>query len=188
MCWRCVRPSVSCICDLVVRVSQRTRVTIFQHPRESRHPFGTVRLARLGLTDVDVQIPTKAAAGTLMCTPLPSSIAAVLLYPTEDAVDIRDLWPRPTTLVVVDGTWSTARKLVRDNPWLAALPRVKVTPPRPGNYRIRRAPDPTRQVSTIEAIVYALQALEGEDAGLSHLLAAFDSMVDRQLALQHAAP
>lgn len=108
---------------------------------------------------------------------------AALLYPTTEAVDIRDA-PAPDTLVVVDGTWSTAGKVVRDNPWMQALPAVRVQPPRAGNYRIRRAPDPSRQLSTIEAIVFALEAIEAPDVPLRRLLTAFDQMIDRQLALQ----
>ena len=48
-CYRCLRPRVSCVCGLITPVDNRTRVVIVQHPRERRHPFGTVRLARLGL-------------------------------------------------------------------------------------------------------------------------------------------
>ena len=182
-CWRCMRPRVACVCELITRVEQETRVVIVQHPRESRHAFNTVRFARLGLTDVEVQIPDTQQDGSLRChgaTVQPSA----LLYPSADATDLREFHPRPKTLVVLDGTWSTAHKLMRDSPWLDSLPRASLTPPRPGNYRIRRAPDPSRQLSTIEAIVYALQALEGDSEGLRQLLVAFDTMVDWQLAAE----
>ena len=172
---------MGCICDLVPQLEQLTRVVIVQHPRERRHPFGTVRLARLGLADVEVRVADNAGPRRLSC-PGAAIDDGVLLYPTANAVDIRTLAPPPRTLVVVDGTWSTAHKLVRDTPWIAALPAVSIAPPRPGNYRIRRARDPSRQLSTIEAIAYALQALEGRS--FDALLEAFDAMVDRQLALQ----
>ncbi len=142
-----------------------------------------MRLLRLGLSDVDLLVPNPSQHGRIE-RPDKSLAGAALLYPTSDAVDIADLDAPPSSLVVVDGTWSTARKVIRDNPWLASLPRVKVEPPRPGNYRIRRAPNPARQVSTVEAVVYALQTLEGHLPGFAALLAAFDAMVDRQLALQ----
>ena len=180
-CWHCQRPVVGCICDLVPRIVQRTRLVIIQHPRERKHPFGTVRLARLGLENVEVRVADHAGHRRLSCPGAPIEDGA-LLYPTPGAVDIAALTPAPRTLVVVDGTWSTAHKLVRDTPWIAALPAVSIAPPRPGNYRIRRARDPSRQLSTIEAIAYALQTLEGRS--FAPLLEAFDAMVDRQLALQ----
>lgn len=188
MCWECIRPRVACICPNIERVHQRTQIAIVQHPRESRHPFGTVRIARLGLSGVTVHTPDPGSHGAVVEAPRLSD--AVLLYPSADAVDVGAHQPTPRTLYVIDGTWSTARKVIRDNRWLDALPRVKVVPPRAGRYRIRRAPDPSRQLSTIEAIVFALQALGDGGHALERLLLAFEAMIDQQLSLQgdaHAA-
>ncbi len=107
----------------------------------------------------------------------------MLLYPGPAAVRLDTLEAPPSALVVVDGTWSTAHKLVRDNPWLQALPTVSLAVGRPGRYRIRRAPRPAVQLSTIEAIVMALETLEPDNAGFASLLTAFDGMIDQQLAL-----
>jgi hypothetical protein len=85
---------------------------------------------------------------------------------------------------VIDGTWHTARTLLRDKAWLQALPRVRLSPVEPSRYRIRR--EPTHDsLSTIEAIVHALRILEPETAGLDQLLTAFDAMIDAQLAFVH---
>ena len=75
----------------------------------------------------------------------------ILLYPGPGARDILSDPPKgPVTLVVVDGTWSQAKTLVRDNPVLAALPRYAFAAPEVSEYRIRREPDDAF-VSTIEA-------------------------------------
>ena len=58
-------------------------------------------------------------------------------------------------------------------------------PAQPGRYRIRRAPKPAVQLSTIEAIVAALQTIEPETPGLGGLIEAFDGMIDRQIELKH---
>ena len=63
--------------------------------------------------------------------------------------------PHPVTLIVVDGTWSNAKTLVRDSTVLSALPRVAFAAPRPTEYRIRREPR-DEYVSTIEALVHVL--------------------------------
>jgi DTW domain-containing protein len=181
-CDRCLRPAVGCVCALVRRVQPRTRIVVVQHPRERRHPFGTLRLARLGLEGLEVHVASRDGSGRTRCRPC-APLGAALLYPSADAIDIAELPVRPAALVVVDGTWFTARKLVRDNAWLQELPRVKVTPPRAGRYRIRRAPDPSRQLATIEAIAYALQVLEPDTTGVGELLTAFEAMIDRQLQL-----
>jgi hypothetical protein len=165
----------------VVAVCNRTPVVIVQHPRERRHPFGTVRIARLGLHRVDVRVASSTLADRAVCPPC-APPGAALLFPAPDAAPLLPEAP-PSALVVVDGTWPTARRLVRDNPWLQRLPRVRLSPSRPGRYRIRRAPRPAFQLSTIEAVVEALRILEPDTRGLDDLLAAFDRMIERQIAL-----
>ena len=183
-CYRCMRPEPSCVCALVRPVDNRTRVLVVQHGAERRHPFGTARLARLGLRNAEVYVASRDDANRNHCPPreLPG---AVLLYPSPGAVRL-DLLPEPPpTLVVLDGTWSTAAKLRRDNAWLQALPTVALAPAQPGRYRIRRAPKPAVQLSTLEAIVAALQTIEPETPGLGGLIEAFDGMIDRQIELKH---
>lgn len=191
-CYRCLRPQPCCVCASIHPVANRTRVVIVQHPRERRHPFGTVRLARLGLRNVDVIVADHDREGLTRCPPC-SLPGAALLFPSPDAprLDPRvELAAPPPALVVLDGTWSSAGKLRRDNPWIQALPTVALAPSQPGRYRIRKAPRPAVQLSTIEAIVSALETIEPDTVGLSGLLRSFDAMVDRQLAIErvHRAP
>ena len=93
----------------------------------------------------------------------------------------------PVTLVVVDGTWSQAKTVVRDNPILQALPRYAFATPEPSQYRIRREPS-SEYCSTIEALMHVLGALEGEPARFRALLDPLNAMVDAQLACQAARP
>ncbi|MDH4016770.1 MAG: DTW domain-containing protein, partial [Actinomycetota bacterium] len=94
---------------------------------------------------------------------------------------------QPPALVVLDGTWSQARNLHRANPWLHDLPHYSLRPLAPTRYRIRKAPRP-EYVSTLEAIVRALELLEPETRGLDRLLGVFDTMIDRQLAREGRNP
>lgn len=181
VCYRCLKPTVTCICSLLTRVDNRTGIFIVQHPREHLHPIGTARLAALGLRDVRVDVMWDA--GTRDVSPpawLPES--AALLYPARGARELGALSPaeRPKHLVVIDGTWHTARTLFRDKSWLKALPCYRLAPAAASRYRIRREPS-HEALSTIEAIVEALRALEPETPHLDSLLGAFDSMIDRQL-------
>jgi DTW domain-containing protein len=182
-CYRCLRPQVSCVCHGLEPVDNHTRVVILQHHRERQHPFGTARLARLGLRRVDVHVALRDADGLTRCPPC-APVGAVLLYPGPHAQPIDALADSPPALVVLDGTWSTARKVRRDNTWLQALPCVSLTPARPSRYRIRKAPRPEVQLSTIEAIVQALAVLEPATVGLAGLLDVFEAMVERQIAIR----
>ncbi len=183
---RCRRPKLVCWCAWLTAIPTRTKVVFLQHPREREMAIGTARMASLCLPDSELHVGvhwdgTPTLARVLGDPQRPP----VLLWPGEGAVDIASAPPPgPVTLVVVDGTWSQARKLVRRNPQLAALPRYAFVPDAPGQYRIRREPKPTC-VSTIEALVHVLGVLEGDRERFAPLLRPFVAMVDMQLE-QHA--
>lgn len=181
MCYRCHKPAVVCVCAHITRVDNRTGVIILQHPRERHHPIGTVRFARLGLGRVEVREcgPRDADSMRRACA-LPPNTA--LLYPSDEARLVSDIpaAERPEHIVVVDGTWHQAKTVLRAAPELGALPHIKLAPAAPSQYRIRREPHPDF-LSTIEATVAALIALEPDTAGLPGLLDAFGRMVDTQI-------
>jgi len=68
-----------------------------------------------------------------------------LLFPSDDAVDIQPLFQHTdsstiqpaahqavqqiSTLWVIDGTWQEAQKMLRQSPWLKAMPKVKIQAP-----------------------------------------------------------
>jgi DTW domain-containing protein len=181
VCYQCFKPQIACICDGLVRVPNRTGLFVFQHPRERFHPLGTARFVRLGFERARVETLWPGALD-VPAADLPEGTA--LLYPSEDARDVASLPPkeRPMHLAVIDGTWHHARTLHRDTPWLQQLPHLRLTPRAPSRYRIRREPRPD-YLSTLEAIVRALELLEPGTPHLDTLLGAFDRMIDRQIAL-----
>lgn len=177
-----------CLCPHLPRVPTRTALHILQHPRESKHPFGTARLVGLSLPNAQVHVVCGGLAGDLQCRlELPDD--AAVLYPHADAVDLASMpaAEHPSTLVVLDATWAHARRLYKHNPWLQRLRHVRLHPERPSNYRIRKEPRPDF-VSTLEAIVGALRIVEPETPGVDTLLASFDHMIDRQLGHLDVVP
>jgi hypothetical protein len=140
-------------------------------------------MAALCLPNAELHVGVRWAGSAALTRALSDPARpAVLLYPGDGAIDVAsDPPPGPVTLVVVDGTWWQARKVIRENPELAALPRYTFTPPTPSEYRIRKEPDATC-VSTIEALVHVLGVLEGDAERFDALLAPFRAMVDAQIA------
>eukprot|EP00249_Psilotum_nudum_P001248 c13620_g1_i1 orf=108-1130(+) len=56
-CERCKKVQKLCICSrLKAVVDNKTKITILQHPKETDHPIGSVRIALLGLRNVEVMI------------------------------------------------------------------------------------------------------------------------------------
>lgn len=186
---RCRRPRRVCYCAALTSIPTTTRVVILQHPRERDMPIGTARMAHLCLPNSELHVGVRwqedeRVAQVLADTQRP----AVLLYPGRDARDILREPPRgPVTLVVIDGTWSQAKNVVRDNPVLQALPRYAFAAPEPSEYRIRKEPE-AEYVSTIEALMHVLGVLEGQPERFRGLLVPLRTMVDRQIECQRTSP
>ena len=189
MCGRCRRPTSVCYCASLPSLDTSTRVVILQHPRERDMPIGTARMASLCLPRAELHVGIRWSESPALASALADPARPpILLYPGPGARDIlREPPAGPVTLVVVDGTWSQAKSVVRDNPILQALPRYAFATPEPSQYRIRREPR-AEYVSTIEALMHVLGALEGEPARFRALLDPLHAMVESQLACQAARP
>jgi DTW domain-containing protein YfiP len=116
-----------------------------------------------------------------------SGYQACVLFPADDAQPLEAYLREgcegesaSMLLVVPDGTWRKARKLLHLNPLLAALPRVTLAHTEPSRYRLRKAPGPGA-LSTVEAIVQALQTLEAPKT-FEALLRPFEALIDGQIA------
>ncbi|HEY0710616.1 MAG TPA: tRNA-uridine aminocarboxypropyltransferase [Polyangia bacterium] len=185
LCLRCRRPSSVCVCGLAPALATHTRVLLLQHPRESRLPVGTARLAHLGLVGSQLRVGCDFADDPVVNAALAERPPPYVLFPGADAVDVRTLERgRPITLIALDGTWTQAKKLLRLNPALAALPRLSFPLTRTSGYLIRKQPADFC-VSTIEALGQVLAALEPEGFDSERLLDPFTAMVQRQRRFAH---
>lgn len=178
-CPRCLRPQTHCLCSLIPRLDSRTRILLLQHPSEVNHALNTARLAALGLTNAELIVgEVFEDLPALLNRP---GYQARLLFPADDAQPLQAYREseEPLLLVVPDGTWRKARKLLHLNPWLAALPRVALPEGLSSRYRLRKAPMPGA-LSTIEAIVAALNTLEAPER-YDDLLRPFEALIEGQI-------
>jgi DTW domain-containing protein len=179
-CPRCLRPEAHCLCPLIPSLDSRTRVLVLQHPSEVSHALNTARLAALGLTNAVLIVgEVFADLPALLNQP---GYQARLLFPGEDAQTLQSYVAddQALLLVVPDGTWRKARKMLHLNPQLAALPRVTLAQGGVSRYRLRKAPGPGA-LSTVEAIVQALQVLEAPSS-FEPLLKPFEALIEGQIA------
>ncbi|MBV4547010.1 MULTISPECIES: tRNA-uridine aminocarboxypropyltransferase [Pseudomonas] len=179
-CPRCLRPQTHCLCPFIPHLNSRTRVLVLQHPSEVSHALNTARLAALGLSNAELIVgEVFEDLPKLLNRP---GYQARLLFPAEDAQPLQVYAPndQPMLLVVPDGTWRKARKMLHLNPLLAALPRVTLAEGGVSRYRLRKAPGPGA-LSTIEAIVQALETLEAPTT-FAPLLKPFEALIEGQIA------
>ncbi len=150
--------------------------------RERFHAFNTARILRKALLNSKLYVDHMEGLA-LAFFQMSFSADTGLLYPGESALLLEELSEEemPKQLVVLDGTWHHTKTLFRDIPQLRGLRKVRLAPAQPSRYGIRREPH-VSFLSTLEATVAALRCLEPETQGFDQLVAAFDSMVEGQLA------
>ncbi|MBV7575805.1 DTW domain-containing protein [Pseudomonas sp. PDM32] len=179
-CPRCLRPQSHCLCPLIPSLDSRTRVLLLQHPSEVNHALNTARLAALGLNNAELIVgEVFEDLPVLLNRP---GFTARLLFPGEEAQQMKAYGSSDESmlLVVPDGTWRKARKMLHLNPLLAALPRVTLAEGGVSRYRLRKAPGPGA-LSTVEAIAQALETLEAPTS-FAPLLKPFEALIEGQIA------
>jgi DTW domain-containing protein YfiP len=143
------------LCAEIPTIATRTRIVIVRHHLEVHRASNTGRLAHQALPNSDL-IDHGGERGSAT---LPALDGAWLLYP-EGPVTETIVEP-PRALVVLDATWSQARRMYRKLGALRGLPILRLPDAPMPAARLRESPAPGR-VSTIEAIARALRMLEGE--------------------------
>jgi DTW domain-containing protein YfiP len=174
-------------------MNTQTRFVFLMHPKEYKEEkAGTGRLTHLCLAGselhVGVAFDCNEAVQSILADP---TAHAVLLYPGPKAANVSDCdqpVPLPDgkrlTVLLLDATWSCARKMLRLSPSLQALPRLMFTPSHPSRYVIKQQPQ-AGCLSTLESVHELLLALEKrgldryEDP--TQLLSLFDAMQEHQI-------
>jgi DTW domain-containing protein YfiP len=133
----------TCFCSELPTLPTRTQIVILQHRTNVATPFGTARLVALCLKHSRIHVAYKGLSGDLHC-PIDVPRDAAICSRTRVLRTSPTCRRRaPDTLVVLDGTWAHSKRLYRENPWLQRLQHVRLRPPEPSRYRIRREPQPT---------------------------------------------
>jgi DTW domain-containing protein len=131
-CVRCRMHDALCMCALLPRIETQTRLLLVVHRTEWQKPSNTGSLGAACLVNSEVLVrgtsPAKWLPGGLRKPPrntepeAPSLDAEktqiVVLYPAADAISLEQLAPelradrRPVTLIVPDGNWRQASKVL----------------------------------------------------------------------------
>jgi len=182
-CERCFLQQRVCLCAEIPTVATRTRVVIVRHHLEQHRSSNSGRLAHLALPNSEIVDHGGVHGGIRGPAKLGSLDGAWLLFP-EGEPCTRAPDPPPRQLIVLDATWSQARRMYRKIDQLRGLPILRLPEGWRASARMREAPSPDR-VSTIEAIAGALRLLEGDDKA-APLETLFQLAVDRARATGRA--
>lgn len=170
------------MCAEIPRVETRTHVVIVRHASERLRSSNSGRLAHLALSNSELF----DHGGLDGPATLPDLTGAWLVFPEGDPMTELGDRAAPRALVVLDATWSQARRMFRKLHALRGLPLLRLPETDAPKARLREAPSPDR-VSTLEAIAGALRIVEGDHVArpLEELFAA---AVRRAVALGKLPP
>lgn len=185
-CPACRLPGWLCVCALAPRLAVRTPLVLVVHVHDLPRTSNTVRLLALAVPGVTVLPHGAPPAPADPAAHVPAGATPVVLFPGRGARPLTPglvaALPSPPALVVPDGSWRQASRMVKRLPLLAGA--VKASLPDRGlpGPSVRRNREGHR-VSTYEAVARALCVLEGE-AVAGPLLDFYRRATDRMLLVR----
>lgn len=195
LCTTCLHPDFSCYCSTIETFDPKAQFVILIHPIEFQRRIATGRMAHLILKNsILIRGHDFSEDWKVNSILQDEKNHCVVLYPHQNSLNLscqpclKDIFPKDKNLVVfvIDGTWATARQMMRQSENLQKIPKICFTPKARSNFRVRKQPD-AHCLSTIEAIhefiEVAYSSFDFDKSQRSHdfLLKAFDSMVEKQI-------
>lgn len=192
-CSRCSRPQKVCLCPFLplhpLHIS--THLYVIQHPAEESKVLRTVPLLAACLP----QDKCKVKIGRRFSEERDPELAAVcrrsgtlILYPGDEAANLEefilDSPVYPSTIIIIDGTWSQAKDIFYKNSLFRLPKQVQLKTSISSQYVIRTQPT-NRCLSTLECAAVALSILEKNNDIQETLLRPLQALCSFQL--QHGA-
>lgn len=183
LCYHCFLNEASCICHDIAIVESPLKVVLLQHIRERHKAIGTEKIVRLSIpgakTYTGIKFQNQKDLTALLTD---QTQQGYLLYPCPEAIIADQVQlnnNRQNFVVAIDETWPHANRIYRENPLLKNLIPITLNTQYTSNYRIRTQPN-SLCLSTVEAVVLCLEALEHTPGKYQSLLKTFDRMIDKQ--------
>jgi len=167
-CPRCLFRPDDCLCAEIPRLQAPVEVLLVRHASEIRRTTNSGRWAALAL---GARILDHGTVGSPPLDEHPLTRPGTwVLFPVGEPSRLEA--ERPSRLVVLDASWTQARRMIQRVPALRALPRLSLPPPA-ARERLR-APPHQEGMGTLEAIARAMELLGAPEvaAGLDAILAA----------------
>lgn len=200
LCYRCFWPTDLCWCARLRPMRTRTDFVFLMHPKEfKQEKAATGRLTHLCLEGSALHMALRAEDNPSVMELLGDpAFHTVLLYPGSEAINLsaegadpqpaerlrQQMGSRRLRVVVLDATWSCARKMLKLSAALQKLPRIMFMSGAKSRYVIKQQPQ-EGCLSTLESVHELLRILsahgldEYPDPG--QLPAVFDAMQDYQI-------
>ena len=192
LCLTCRRRVRTCVCESLKPFETQTRYIILMHPMEAKkEKVGTGRFTHLILKNskilVGINFDENQEFQAILNDP---SYETYLLYPGDDALQIENGFSdgkpkKPLQIIVIDGTWPCAKKMMKLTTSLHDTPRISFTPGKTSEFKIKHQPM-EGCLSTVESVYQVIRGLRAagvEDTKMKeeNLMEVFRKTVDQQI-------
>jgi DTW domain-containing protein YfiP len=165
------------------RLDLNTRICLIIHVNELKRSSNTGRLALRALVNSEMRVRGEARETLDLRDLLTRRYRTFLFYPSVDAVELNHELvaqdPTPIQLLVPDGTWGQASKVLYRHHELKDVPRVRISAPNLSEFHLRFQHKP-EGMATLEAIAHGLGVIEGEPVK-AQLMKLYRAKVERTL-------
>jgi len=192
-CYKCMRPSSTCICEHISPFQTKTRFIILMHPKEyKKERNGTGHMTRLQLENSEIivgvdftnnnrvnEILTKAKSGVFLLYPGKVNFNLSIRKSSE----INSFMGNNPHIFILDGTWPCARKMLKLSKNLQKLKRVSFDNKIKSKFIIKQQPE-SLCLSTIESVYTVLNLLKAgdlEQCETKGFLIPFEKMIEYQV-------
>lgn len=162
---------------------------ILIHPHEAKRSVATGRMAHLSLPNSlliqGIDFTLNSEVNRIISD---ENNISLVLYPGKKSKNLSAIGAdekrkifgdgKSVTIFVIDGTWRTAKKILRRSENISQLDQICFKPERPSGFKVRKQPK-SHCYSTLEAISTVLGIMGNPD--YQSLLNAFSYMVKQQL-------
>ena len=172
-----------CVCAHAPHLCLSTRLIVIMHAKEWRRSTNTGHLARLAVKDGAVRLHGLLNQSVSSAGIDARSASTLVLFPGRGAEPLTPQFiatlARPLTLLVPDGNWNQAKKMMGRVPMLGAAQPVRLIGPTLDLECSRRNRCGCgERMSTFQAIAQALGVLEGRETE-DHLMRFFRHVLER---------
>jgi len=192
-CYKCMRPSSTCICKHISPLQTKTRFIILMHPKEyKKEKIGTGRITKLQLENSEIIVGVDFTKNNRVNEILTKeNSCSFLLYPGKDnfnlsvrkSSELNSFMGNNPHLFILDGTWSCARKMLKLSKNLQKLKRVSFDNKIESKFIIKQQPA-ALCLSTIESVYTVLNLLKKgnlEQCETKDFLIPFEKIIEYQL-------
>lgn len=187
-CPDCLMAAHGCICSWRPVLDSQVGFCLIMHSLEPLKPTNTGRLIADCITDTHAFVWSRTSvAPELLALLVDPQWQPYIVFPREYAQEgqpvVASIAPGPgkrPLLIILDATWTQARKMFRKSPWLDGLPVLSLNTEQLSRYRLRRS-NREEHLCTVE-VATACLGLAGATASASLLNDYFDVFTDGYLA------